>query len=53
MTRPAGAPAVVRKKLIEASIPRKAINVASAREKSIRHGRHYTFLLCNIAVLFG
>src|SRR5271157_3866383 len=28
----------VRKKLVEVSIPLEAINVASAREKSIRHG---------------
>jgi len=27
-----------RKKLIEVSIPLEAVNVASAREKSIRHG---------------
>ncbi len=28
-----------RKKLIEVALPLEAINVASAREKSIRHGR--------------
>jgi putative DNA methylase len=36
---------VVRKKLIEVSIPLEAINVASAREKSIRHGHPSTLHL--------
>jgi adenine-specific DNA methylase len=31
-----------RKKLIEVSLPLEAINVASAREKSIRHGHPST-----------
>ena len=31
----------VKKKLIETSLPLEAINVASAREKSIRHGHPY------------
>src|SRR5438477_6283221 len=35
----------VRKKLIEISIPLEAINVASAREKSIRHGHPSTLHL--------
>jgi putative DNA methylase len=39
---PIGAP---RKKLIEVSIPLEAINVASAREKSIRHGHPSTLHL--------
>ena len=39
---PAAAP---RKKLIEVSIPLEAINVASAREKSIRHGHPSTLHL--------
>src|SRR5215213_5909924 len=34
-----------RKKLIEVSIPLEAINVASAREKSIRHGNPSTLHL--------
>ena len=33
-----GGPDVVLRKLIEVAIPLQAINVASAREKSIRHG---------------
>ena len=36
---------VPRKKLIEVSIPLEAINVASAREKSIRHGHPSTLHL--------
>ncbi|TIS54881.1 MAG: DUF1156 domain-containing protein [Mesorhizobium sp.] len=36
---------VFRKKLIEVSIPLEAINVASAREKSIRHGHPSTLHL--------
>ena len=52
---------VTRKKLIEVSIPLEAINAASAREKSIRHGHPSTLHLwwarrplaaCR-AVLFG
>src|ERR1700685_4472499 len=35
----------VRKKLIEVSIPLEAINKASAREKSIRHGHPSTLHL--------
>jgi putative DNA methylase len=35
----------VRKKIIEVSIPLEAINVASAREKSIRHGHPSTLHL--------
>src|ERR1700680_756068 len=35
----------VRKKLIEVALPLEAINVASAREKSIRHGRPSTLHL--------
>lgn len=38
-------PSVPRKKLIEVSIPLEAINVASAREKSIRHGHPSTLHL--------
>ena len=34
-----------RKKLIEVSIPLEAINAASAREKSIRHGHPSTLHL--------
>src|SRR3954453_12479199 len=37
--------APVRKKLIEVSIPLEAINAASAREKSIRHGHPSTLHL--------
>ena len=36
---------IARKKLIEVSIPLEAINVASAREKSIRHGHPSTLHL--------
>ncbi len=36
---------VTRKKLIEVALPLKAINVASAREKSIRHGHPSTLHL--------
>lgn len=39
------APRLPRKKLIEVSIPLEAINVASAREKSIRHGHPSTLHL--------
>jgi putative DNA methylase len=39
------APPTIRKKLIEVSIPLEAINVASAREKSIRHGHPSTLHL--------
>jgi putative DNA methylase len=39
------APTTIRKKLIEVSIPLEAINVASAREKSIRHGHPSTLHL--------
>src|SRR3954466_12955100 len=35
----------IRKKLIEVSIPVEAINIASAREKSIRHGHPSTLHL--------
>ena len=36
---------VIRKKLIEVSLPLEAINIASAREKSIRHGHPSTLHL--------
>jgi putative DNA methylase len=39
------APPRVRKKLIEVSLPLEAINAASAREKSIRHGHPSTLHL--------
>jgi len=39
------APSPIRRKLIEVSIPLEAINVASAREKSIRHGHPSTLHL--------
>src|SRR6202521_4469953 len=39
------AASVPRRKLIEVSIPLEAINVASAREKSIRHGHPSTLHL--------
>jgi putative DNA methylase len=42
---PNSPPAGHRKKLIEVSIPLEAINVASAREKSIRHGHPSTLHL--------
>lgn len=42
---PAPLPTPMRKKLIEVSIPLEAINVASAREKSIRHGHPSTLHL--------
>ena len=35
----------VRRKLIEVALPLEAINVASAREKSIRHGHPSTLHL--------
>ena len=38
-------PVVTRKKLIEVALPLKAINEASAREKSIRHGHPSTLHL--------
>jgi putative DNA methylase len=38
-------PTTYRKKLIEVALPRKAINEASAREKSIRHGHPSTLHL--------
>ncbi len=44
MSTPPGA-ATPRKKLIEVSMPLEAINVASAREKSIRHGHPSTLHL--------
>ncbi len=31
-----------KKKLIEVALPLEAINSASAREKSIRHGQRFT-----------
>src|SRR5260221_12476998 len=37
--------ATTRKKLIEVALPLEAINVASAREKSIRHGHPSTLHL--------
>ena len=39
------APVKVRKKLIEVALPLEAINIASAREKSIRHGHPSTLHL--------
>src|SRR5918996_6164951 len=36
---------VIRKKLIEVALPLEAINIASAREKSIRHGHPSTLHL--------
>src|SRR5271157_3530195 len=36
---------VARKKLIEVALPLEAINIASAREKSIRHGHPSTLHL--------
>ena len=38
-------PVVNRKKLIEVALPLEAVNVASAREKSIRHGHPSTLHL--------
>src|SRR5271170_4423303 len=38
-------PMTYRKKMIEVSLPLEAINVASAREKSIRHGHPSTLHL--------
>jgi hypothetical protein len=40
-----------RKKLIEVALPLHAINKASAREKSIRHGHPSTLHLTNEEVL--
>ena len=37
-----------RKKLIEVALPLDAINKASAREKSIRHGHPSTLHLCGL-----
>ncbi len=31
-----------KKKLIEVALPLEAINIASAREKSVRHGQRFT-----------
>jgi putative DNA methylase len=45
MTNDAGHPVKVRKKLIEVALPLEAINVASAREKAIRHGHPSTLHL--------
>jgi len=42
MTERSGDSINVRKKLIEVALPLEAINKASAREKSIRHGHHST-----------
>ena len=36
----------IKKKLIEVALPLDAINTASAREKSIRHGHPSTLHLC-------
>jgi len=41
----AGGHGMTRKKLIEVALPLEAINVASAREKSIRHGHPSTLHL--------
>ncbi len=41
----AARPVKVRKKLIEVALPLEAINIASAREKSIRHGHPSTLHL--------
>jgi hypothetical protein len=38
----------LKKKLIEVSIPLEAINAASAREKSIRHGHPSTLGVATI-----
>ncbi len=38
-------PNKIRKKLIEVALPLEAINIASAREKSIRHGHPSTLHL--------
>ena len=38
-------PVVIRKKLIEVALPLEAINAASTREKSIRHGHPSTLHL--------
>ena len=38
-------PVRIRKKLIEVALPLEAINIASAREKSIRHGHPSTLHL--------
>ena len=38
-------PDTVRKKLIEVALPLDAVNAASAREKSIRHGHPSTLHL--------
>src|ERR1700720_399282 len=43
--RSSGGSMLMRKKLIEVSIPLEAINAASAREKSIRHGHPSTLHL--------
>src|SRR3984957_8345930 len=45
MTTPTAPAAPVRKKLIEVAIPLEAINAASAKEKSIRHGHPSTLHL--------
>ena len=37
-----------KKKLIEVALPLEAINVASAREKSIRHGHPSTLHLLSL-----
>ena len=45
MTSDDAHPVKVRKKLIEVALPLEAINIASAREKSIRHGHPSTLHL--------
>ena len=42
---PVVTPVITRKKLIEVALPLEAINIASAREKSIRHGHPSTLHL--------
>ena len=41
----------LRKKLIEVALPLEAINIASAREKSIRHGHPSTLRLSRVEFL--
>jgi hypothetical protein len=42
---------IYRKKLIEVALPLEALNMESAREKSIRHGHPSTFAVLIVFIL--
>jgi hypothetical protein len=44
---------ITRKKLIEVALPLEKINLASAREKSIRHGHPSTLYLWSVGWLLS